>query len=91
VPLTRLKDKESKLDLLKGFFFLIYLFLKIIFSCTGSLLLLELFSRGYSSCGAQASHCGGLSCTAWALEHEGFSSYGSRALEHRLNSCGEWA
>ena len=44
-------------------------FLKIIltiffpFGCAGSSLLLGLFS----SCGAQASHCGGFSCRAQAL------------------------
>ena len=26
-------------------------------------------------------------CGAWDLEHADFSSCGSRALEHRLNSC----
>ena len=45
-------------------------------------------------CGARASHCGGFSCCgaralgAWALVvAHGLSSYGSRALEHRLSSC----
>ena len=67
------------------------------FGCAGSLLLHGLFSgfseRGLlSGCGAQASHCDDFSCCrAWALGHLGFSSYGSRALEHRLNSCGVWA
>ena len=49
-----------------------------------------------SSCGTQASHCGVLSCwRAWAPRCWGFSSCstwlsicGSRALEHRLGSCG---
>ena len=27
-------------------------------------------------------------CRAWALGYTGFSSCGSWALEHRLNSCG---
>ena len=32
-------------------------------------------SRGYSSCGMQASHCGGFSCCrAQALGHVGFSN-----------------
>ena len=44
-----------------------------------------------SHCSAQASHCGGFSCGAWALGQEGFSNCGSHALEHRLNSCGTWA
>ena len=48
------------------------------------------------SCGAQASHCGGLSCcAAWApgmrasvdVAH-GLSSGGSQALECSLSSCG---
>ena len=50
-------------------------------------------------CGAWASHCGGFSCGgAWALGAWasvvvacGLSSYGSRALEHRLSSCGTQA
>ena len=50
-------------------------------------------------CGARASHCGGFSyCGAWALGTWvpvamalGLSSCGSRALEHRLSSCGVWA
>ena len=45
-----------------------------------------------SSCGAQASHCGGFSyCGAQALDCEGFSSRGSRALERRLSSWGAQA
>ena len=47
-------------------------------------------------CGVQASHCGGFSCCrAQALGAQasmvaagGLSSCGSRALEHRLSSCG---
>ena len=34
---------------------------------------------------------GGFFCEAPALEHMGFSSCVSQALEHRLNSCGSWA
>ena len=39
----------------------------------------------------QASHCAGVSCGARTLGHVGFSSCGSRALEHRLScstACG---
>ena len=50
-------------------------------------------------CGVQAFHCGGFSWVALAvLPHkvlaaralgcQDFSSFGSPALEHRLNSCG---
>ena len=50
-------------------------------------------------CCVRASHCGGLTCCgAWALGAQasvvvarGLSSYGSRALEHRLSSCCAWA
>ena len=50
-------------------------------------------------CSAQAFHCGGFSCCGtWALGARasvvvacGLSSCGSRALEHRLSSCGAWA
>ena len=42
-----------------------------------------------SSGGARASHCSAFSCwKAWAVGCTGFSSCSSRALEHRLNSCG---
>lgn len=41
--------------------------------------------------GAQAPHRGGLSCSgAQDLEHVGFSSGRSLALECRLSSCGAW-
>ena len=45
-------------------------------------------SRGYSSCSAPASHCGGSSCcrASQALEH-GLSSCGTRGL-HCLEACG---
>ena len=43
---------------------------------------------GRSSLLCVISHCSGLSCcAAWALGRSGFSSCGSRAPEHRLNSC----
>ena len=51
----------------------------------------------FPSCGEQVSHCNGISrCRAQILEHASFlvvapgglSSYDSRALEHRLSSCG---
>ena len=35
----------------------------------------------------ETSHCGGFCFGAQAIDHLGFSSYGSRALEHRLSSC----
>ena len=74
--------------------FLVYL------GCAESSLLHGLFSsygeRGlFSSCGAQASHCGGFSWGAHALEYASFNSC-SRwaqqlwlwALGDRLSSCG---
>ena len=71
----------------------IYLF---IYGCAWSSLMLRLFSRCgkqglLSSCGTWGSHCSDFSCSgARALGHMGFSS-GSRALEHRLSSCGAQA
>ena len=71
------------------FFFLsIYLFL--------AALGLHCCTRASSSCGAQASHCGGFSCCgaralgAWAsvVATRGLSSCGSRAPERRLSSRG---
>ena len=62
------------------------------------LTLLDLYHclRAFSSCGEQASHCGGFSCCrAWALGARisvvaagGLSICSSQALEHRLSSCG---
>ena len=78
--------------ILEIFFFLIILFIYVIlFGCAGSLLLGRLFSicseQGLlSSVVCKASHCSGFSCGAWALVHAGFSSCGSLAVEHRLNS-----
>ena len=50
-------------------------------------------------CSAWSSHCGGFSCCRaralgmWAsvVVAHGLSSCGSRAIEYRLSSCGEWA
>ena len=72
----------------------IYLLILFIFGYAGSSLQWGLFSSGgkrelLSSCGAWASHCGGFSSyKAQGLGHMGFSTCGSRALQHRLNSCG---
>ena len=57
---------------------------------------LAFLSRGegelLSSCGAQASRCGGFSCCgAQTLGPSGFSSSGFWSLEHRPNSCGTQA
>ena len=67
-----------------------------IFGCAGSSqLLLELSlvaeSGGYLRCGVQASHCSGFSCRAQAVGRMCFSSSGSRALVHRIISCGTLA
>ena len=74
--------------------FLQITFFFFFFDRAGSSLLRGLFS----SCSKQglllylpcvSSHCGGLSCCrAWTLGCLGFSSCGSWALEHRLNSYG---
>ena len=69
----------------------------IIFGYTGSLLLGGLFSNCseqglLSGCDMWASRCGGFSCCrAQAFAHAGFNSFGSWALEHRLNSRGAQA
>ena len=57
-----------------------------IFGCAGSSLLLEAFSgcgeQGpLSSCSAQISHCGDLSCGARALGHMGFSSCSTKSQD----------
>ena len=85
-------------------FSFVNLFFLFLFGCVVSLLLclgfLWLRQAGATlRCSAQASHCGGFSCCgARALGTQasvvvacGLSSCGSRALEHRLISCGAWA
>ena len=74
-----------------------------IFGCSGlhgCMGFLKLQRAGATpSCGAPASLCGDLPyCGAWAPGHAGFSrrstwlnSCSSRALEHRLSSCGAGA
>ena len=81
-------------------YFLIYLFIFYLWlrwvSVAARGFSLAAVSRGYSSCGAWASHCGGFSCCgARALGAQTsvvvarrLSSCGSRALERRLSSCG---
>ena len=45
-------------------------------------------SRGYSLFQCADFSLGGFSCCrTWALGHTGFSSWGTRALEHRLSNC----
>ena len=53
----------------------------------------SLLHRFFSSCGVQASRCGGFSCCrAWALGHADFDSRGSWAVEHSHVDllCGMW-
>ena len=66
-----------------------------VFGCARPLLLRGLFSScgkwGLFSSGTRASHCGGRSCCgaqALVAAAHGLSGYSSRALEHRLSSCG---
>ena len=84
---------ESDIQRSDSFVVVVYLFIYFAFGYAGSLLLRGLFSgcgeQGLlSSYGTWASHCGGFSCfQEWAFGHLAFHSCGSRALEHRLNSC----
>ena len=76
-------------------FYLFYFWLHWVFVAVRRLSLV-VANRGYSSCGARASHCSGFSsCGAQALGTQasvvvvrGLSSCGSRALECTLSSCG---
>ena len=69
--------------------FLFHLFLAVLGLCCCTGFSLVVPSGGYSSCSARASHCGGSSCWgARALGSSSLSSCGSRALEHRFNTCG---
>ena len=74
------------------------------FGCVGSLLLragfLQLWRAGATlCCSARASYCGGFSCCeaqalgtrASVVVAHGLSSCSSRALEHRVSSCGAQA
>ena len=92
---------DGNMELLRGKESLkIDFFISFIFSCAESSWLGRLFSSWVngvcSRCSAQASHCRSFSCWgAQAPGHSGFSSCGaqaqwlcSRALEHRLGSCG---
>ena len=68
---------------------LTHTFIYLYFACAGSSLLRGLFcswreQRLLSSCGAQASHCGGFSCCGSQVC--GLSSCCSQALELRLTS-----
>ena len=94
-------EKPGRLHSIMGF---IYSCINLFsFGCPGSSLLPGLFSQCgewglLSSCSAWTSRCGGFSCCrAWALGCSGFSSCdtglcscSSRALEHKLCSCGTW-
>ena len=79
------------------FILFIYFRLRWVFIATHGLSLVAV-SGGFC-CGVRASRCGGFSCCrAWVLGTRAsavgarrLSSCGSRALEHRLSSCGAWA
>ena len=84
VSLWPVQDSSPKTGLFCRVFF---------FGCVGSSLLhagfLQLWRAGATlGCGAQASHCSGFSLRNTGSRRMGFSSCGSRALEHRLSSCG---
>ena len=69
--------------------FLFHLFLAVLGLCCCTDFSLVVLSGGYSGCSARAAHCGGSSCRgARALRSSSLSSCGSRALEHRFNTCG---
>ena len=70
------------------FYFIIILLLAVLglHCCEG--FSLAVVSRSYSL--VARFRCG-FSCGTQALLHAGFKSCSSRALEHRLRSCGKWA
>ena len=74
------------------FYLFIYLFLAVLglCCCAQAFLWLQRVGR-YSSWGARASHCGGLSLWSTGSRRTGFSSCGLQALGRRLNSCGSEA
>ena len=87
---SRCGDEARKAARWFSFFFLINLFLFL------AALGLHGCTRAFSSCGEQASHCGGFSCCgaravgarASVVVAHGLSSCGLQALEHRVSSCG---
>ena len=72
----------------------IYNFIVLVWAVLGLHYCASFFSscgkqRLFSSCSAQASHCGSFSCCgAQAREPAGFSSYSPQALAQRVSSCG---
>ena len=93
-----LPSDSSKFERIDSWFVLIYFWLCWVFVAARWLSLVAA-SRDYSLLRSRASHCGGFSCCGaqaldvWAsvVVARGLSSCGSRALEHRLSSCGAWA
>ena len=86
-PGIKPRSPTSQADSLPSEIFLKFIYV-FIFGGAGSLVLCM---RAFSSCGAQAFHCGGFYCGIQALGQVGFSSCGSQALEPRLSSHGTWA
>ena len=70
----------------KLFFFFNYLLAVLGLHCCSGFSLVAA-SWNYSLAVVRGFSC----CRAWPLGCMGFSSCSSRALEHRLNSCGAWA
>ena len=68
------------------FFLFIYFWLRWVFvaACGHSLVAA---SRGYSSCGARASHCSGFSC----CRAQALGAWASVVVACRLSSCGSQA
>ena len=88
-PDTRIRISVLKLEEL--LFFKFILFLNLLSAALGRLCCARAFSSCAEQglhCGARASHCGGFSLQSTGSRRSGFSSCGSRALEHRLSSCG---
>ena len=82
------------------FYFILFYVLKILFILFLAALGLCCCTRAFSSCserGYFSLQCAGVSLQwlllLWSMgsRRAGFSSCGSRALEHRLSSCGAWA
>ena len=87
-PGIKPRSPTSQADSLPSEIFLKFIYV-FIFGGAGSLVLCM---RAFSSCGAQAFHCGCFSsCRAPAQGLMSFSSCGSRAVQRGLCSCGTWA
>ena len=82
----RIISGRCSVDILVCSFLKIYLFLAVLDLCCCKRLSLVAESRGYSSCGAPASHCSDFSCCG----AQALGTQASVTATRRLSSCSAW-